>query len=72
MDYVTTLTLAEENLLLSKATKDKTTLQELLDAKIDQYLADVKRELGQDDMANVLKEISDPVKLAIAKTALGL
>ena len=47
-------------------------MQEMLDVKIVQYLADVKRELGQDDMANVLKEIADPVKLAIAKTALGL
>ena len=58
MDYVRTLTLAEENLLLSKAAKDKTTLRAMLDVKIGQYLDDVRREAGQDVDAEIAKKLA--------------
>lgn len=41
-------------------------------AKVNEYLDACARDVGADDLANVLKEISDPVKLATAKAALGL
>ena len=68
MDYVRTLTQAEESLLLSKATKDKTTLQAMLDVKIGQYLADVRREAGQDVDAEIAKKLA--LKTDVEKAAL--
>ena len=47
-------------------------MQAMLDTKLDQYLADVRREAGQDDLTEVTKALADPVKLALAKAAMGL
>ena len=58
MDYVRSLSLSEENLLSSKASKDKTTVQAMLDVKIGQYLADVRREAGQDVDAEIAKKLA--------------
>ena len=72
MDYLRSLTLPEESLLSSKAAKDQTTVKEMLDTKINQYLEDVKRDMGLDERAEVTKALADPAKFAIAKAALGL
>ena len=48
MDYLRTLTPAEQQSLQSKADRDKTTIQAMLDAKIGQYLTDVARDNGMD------------------------
>ena len=45
--------------------------QNILD-KVNEYLDSCGRDVGADDMANVLKELADPMKLATAKAALGL
>ena len=58
MDYVRTLTLAEESWLSSKAAKDKTSIQAMLDVKIGQYLDDVRRESGQDVDAEIAKRLA--------------
>lgn len=58
MDYIKTLTLDEENLLLSKAAKDKTTVQAMLDTKLDQYLTDVRREAGRDVDTEITKKLA--------------
>ena len=58
MDYVKTLTLAEENLLSSKAVRDKTTIQAIQDVKFGQYLDDVRREAGQDVDAEIAKRLA--------------
>jgi hypothetical protein len=70
MDYIRTLTTTEESLLLLKATKDKTTIVAMLDTKIAQYLLDVSRDVGRDDLSEVMSEIADPVKLARVKAFL--
>ena len=45
--------------------------QNVLD-KVNEYLDACERDVGASDMANVVKELADPAKLAIAKAALGL
>ena len=40
--------------------------------KVNEYLDACGRDVGADDLANVLKELADPTKLATAKAALGL
>ena len=45
--------------------------QNVLD-KVNEYLDACERDVGASDMANVVKELSDPAKLATAKAALGL
>lgn len=45
--------------------------QNVLD-KVNEYLDACGRDVGADDLANVTKELADPVKLATAKAALGL
>ena len=71
MDYTHTLTLAEETVLQAKADKDKTTIKTMLDTKVDQYLADVRREAGQDVDAEIAKRLAtktDVEKQAILST----
>ena len=58
MDYTRTLTPAEEVMLQSKAAKDKTTIEAMLDTKLDQYLTDVRREAGQDVDSEIAKKLA--------------
>lgn len=41
-------------------------------ARVNEYLDACERDVGASDLANVLKEIQDPAKLATAKAALNL
>ena len=70
MDYLRTLTLAEQQSLQSKADRDKTTIQAMLDTKVAQYLADVERDNGQNVDAEIAKRLA--IKTQIEKAALLL
>ena len=70
MDYVRSLTIAEQASLQTKADRDKTTIQAMLDTKVAQYLADVARDNGQDVDTEIAKRLA--IKTAIEKAALLL
>lgn len=68
MDYLRPLTAAEQASLQSKADRDKTTIVEMLDAKIAQYLADVARDNGTDidsRLATKINALDDAGKEAL-------
>ena len=58
MDYVRPLTAAEQTSLQSKADRDGTTISDMLDAKIAQFLVDVNRDNGLDVDTQIAKKLS--------------
>ena len=71
MDYLRPLTPAEQMSLRLKADRDKTTITEMLDAKIAQYLVDVERDNGTDvntRLAKKLEPLTDAQKEALVAT----
>lgn len=72
MEYTYTLNVVQEAAMQAKAAFAKSTVKELLDVKMLEYIDACARDVGADDLANVTKELADPAKLATAKIALGL
>ena len=72
MDYLRTLTAAEQQSLQSKADRDKTTIKMMLDTKVDQYLADVARDNGTDVDAQIAKRLAAKTEAEKATLVLTL
>ena len=57
MDYTITIPNGINTLLEAKATRDGTTVQSMIDKKVEQFVADVRREIGQDVDAEIQKKL---------------
>lgn len=69
-----TLTLEDKkwDWLLTKTEQDEAVAEQNVLDKVNEYLDACGRDVGADDVAKVMAALSDPVKLAAAKSAVGL
>lgn len=72
MDLKLTVDDQKWNWLLSKAAQENSNPLDLLDFKINEFLDACGRDVGADDLSKVQAALSDPAKLATAKSALGI